>query len=207
MVVQDKKNGIDFLRQLAWGSHVCVFYGTPNDLEDILVPYFQAGLLNNEFCLWITSDTPVKTSGEAGINPKMPDFADYLETGQLEFISHNDIYLQDGIFHKKKALRSLFKKYNQAIEQGYDGMRVGGCMPWLENGDCLELNEYENIVNNTIGNAKTMTLCAYPLDKCTASDFIDIMNTHKYAIDKHHGNFTLLGNHAYPAASPGVSPE
>ena len=33
---------IDF-RELPWGTHVCRFYATPQDLLDHLAPFFQAG--------------------------------------------------------------------------------------------------------------------------------------------------------------------
>ncbi|MEN4018226.1 MAG: MEDS domain-containing protein [Methanobacterium sp.] len=38
------------------GTHFCQFYQTKEDLIDVLIPYFKAGLENNEFCMWITSE-------------------------------------------------------------------------------------------------------------------------------------------------------
>ena len=51
-----RKTGIDILGDVPWGTHFCQFYQTKEDLIDILVPYFKAGLENNEFCLWVTSE-------------------------------------------------------------------------------------------------------------------------------------------------------
>jgi len=50
-----RKTGIVIIGEVPWGTHFCQFYQTPQDLLDILVPYFVAGLESNEFCLWITS--------------------------------------------------------------------------------------------------------------------------------------------------------
>ena len=50
-----RKSGIDIIGDISWGTHFCQFYQTKEDLMDILVPYFKAGLENNEFCLWVTS--------------------------------------------------------------------------------------------------------------------------------------------------------
>ncbi len=50
-----RKSGVPLIGDLPWGSHFCQFYQTKNDLLDILVPYFTAGLNNNEFCLWAVS--------------------------------------------------------------------------------------------------------------------------------------------------------
>ena len=51
-----RKSGVDVIGYVPWGTHLCLFYQTAEDLIDILVPYFKAGLRNNEFCLWITSE-------------------------------------------------------------------------------------------------------------------------------------------------------
>jgi len=54
------KTGIDVIGQVPWGTHFCQFYQTREDLLDTLVPYFEAGLENNEFCMWITAE-PLST--------------------------------------------------------------------------------------------------------------------------------------------------
>jgi hypothetical protein len=46
-----RKTGIDILGDVPWGTHFCLFYKTKEDLFDILVPYFKAGLESNEFCI------------------------------------------------------------------------------------------------------------------------------------------------------------
>jgi len=48
---EKRKSGIDILGDVPWGTHLCQFYHTKEDLIDILVPYFKAGLENNEFCM------------------------------------------------------------------------------------------------------------------------------------------------------------
>ena len=50
-----RKSGINIIGDLPWGAHFCQFYQTKEDLTDILVPFFKAGLENNEFCMWVTS--------------------------------------------------------------------------------------------------------------------------------------------------------
>ena len=51
-----RKTAIDIIGDVPWGTHFCLFYQSKEDLIDILVPYFKAGLQNNEFCMWITSE-------------------------------------------------------------------------------------------------------------------------------------------------------
>ena len=51
-----RESGIDVLDIVPWGMHVCLFYKRKEDLINILVPYFKAGLESNEFCVWVTSE-------------------------------------------------------------------------------------------------------------------------------------------------------
>ena len=49
------KKALRLIANLLWGTHCCSFYKTKKDLQEILAPYFKAGLLNGKFCLWVTS--------------------------------------------------------------------------------------------------------------------------------------------------------
>jgi hypothetical protein len=51
-----RKSGITGLGEIPWGTHFCHFYETKKDLLDIVVPFFKAGLQNNEFCVWVVTN-------------------------------------------------------------------------------------------------------------------------------------------------------
>ncbi len=51
MAAETRKTAIGVVGNVPWGTHFCQFYKTKEDLIDILVPYFKAGLENNEFCI------------------------------------------------------------------------------------------------------------------------------------------------------------
>ena len=48
--------GISSVVDVPWGTHFCHFYGGRDDLADTMVPFFKAGLENNEYCLWVVSE-------------------------------------------------------------------------------------------------------------------------------------------------------
>ena len=58
-----RRTGIDVIGDAPWGTHFCQFYATKDDLKDVLVPYFKAGLEADELCMWVTS--PPLDVGEA----------------------------------------------------------------------------------------------------------------------------------------------
>ena len=61
MTTELRETGISVVGDMPWGTHFCYFYETKQDLLDILVPYFKVGLENNEFCLWVISNSELLT--------------------------------------------------------------------------------------------------------------------------------------------------
>ena len=46
-----RNTGLEAVGEVPWGTHFCIFYETKQDLLDILVPYFRAGVESNELCV------------------------------------------------------------------------------------------------------------------------------------------------------------
>jgi MEDS: MEthanogen/methylotroph, DcmR Sensory domain len=60
-----RHTGIRFMGDMPWGTHVCLFYETPQDLLDTAVCYFEAGLKSNEFCVWAVRSDFAAAGGES----------------------------------------------------------------------------------------------------------------------------------------------
>jgi hypothetical protein len=86
-------------------------------LISILVPYFQAGLENNEFCLWATSDPLGAEEAREEMEKAMPGFAQCVESGQIEIVPHDRWYLQDGVFDSERVIRAWVDKLDRALAQ------------------------------------------------------------------------------------------
>ena len=56
MATEMRKTGIDIVGYMPWGTHICLFYETKQDLLDTLVAYCIAGLKNEELCLWVVAE-------------------------------------------------------------------------------------------------------------------------------------------------------
>jgi len=188
---KNRKTGIDAVGAVPWGTHLCCFYDTKQDLIDILVPYFKAGLENNESCIWVTSKTPDVKEAEKAMRKAVPDFAQYLERGQIEIIPHTDWYLKDGVFNQQRVLSAWIDKLNRALATGYDGMRVTGNTSWLEKRDWEKFTDYEEEVNNVIGKYRMLAICTYSLGSCGASEILDVASKHQSALIKQAGDWVL----------------
>ena len=70
-----RKTGIGLVGDTPWGTHICVFYETKQDLLDAAVHYFEAGLHSNEFCVWAISDPITEREAMDALACAIPDFA------------------------------------------------------------------------------------------------------------------------------------
>lgn len=121
-----RKTGIDLIGNVSWGTHFCQFYQTKEDLIDILVPYFKAGLENGEYCMWITSDLLSDQEAKEALRKVVHDIDGYLKQGQIEIIPYTEWYIKGGSFDSERILNGWVEKLNQARGKGYDGLRMSG---------------------------------------------------------------------------------
>ena len=78
MATELKKTGMDAIGDMPWGTHVCQFYETTDDLLDILVPYFNTGLANNESCICVCSESFDEETAKNALQYAIPEADRYL---------------------------------------------------------------------------------------------------------------------------------
>jgi len=187
-----RKTGIEPIGDVPWSTHFPQFYHTREDLLDILVPYFKAGLENNEFCMWVTSEPLNEEEAKEAMRKIMPDFDQYLQTGQIEILPYNEWYLKDGLFNSQTVLDGWIDKLNQAMAKGFDGLRLTGNTSWLEKKDWKDFADYERAVHDVIGKNHMISICTYSLDRCDATEVIDMFANHQFALIKKEGKWVTI---------------
>src|SRR5918993_5878664 len=89
-------SGIAAVGELAWGTHFCQFYEDRHDLAEALVPFFKAGLENNEKCLWVTSEPFGRENARDALRAAVSDLEQRERGGQIEIIDFQNWYLRNG---------------------------------------------------------------------------------------------------------------
>ncbi|MCJ7742973.1 MAG: DNA repair protein RadC [Dehalococcoidales bacterium] len=186
-----RRMGIDVIDAVPWGTHICQFYDTKQDLVDILIPYFKAGLENNELCIWVTSEPLSEKEAEEAMRKAMPNLAQYLERRQIEIVPHTEWYVKDGAFNSQRVLNAWIHKLDQALGEGYEGIRVTGDTSWLERKDWRNWASYEEMLNNDIGNYQMIAICTYSLGRSAGSEVLDVMDNHQLALIRRAGAWEL----------------
>ena len=189
----ERSSGIDIVGNIPWGSHFCQLYRTKQDLLDIAVPYFKAGLENGEFCVWVTSEFLNNNEAKAAMGKAVPGFPEYFDSGQMEIISRGEWYFKDGKFAMNRVLRSWFEKYGQGLAMGFCGMRVSGDHFWPESEKSRsDFSEYESNISGAIRGKNILALCVYPQDKCAAAEIIDMVKNLEFALIKRAGGWETI---------------
>ncbi|MCW3092977.1 MAG: domain S-box protein [Ferruginibacter sp.] len=190
-----RTSGIEVLGNIAWGSHFCTFYETKQDLLDILVPYFKAGLENDEYCLWIVPDSTLITVQEAkqALKQAVPDLDHYFTNGSIEVFKGLDWYLEKDVFDLERVTKAWDAKLKEALKRGYIGIRVSGDTYWLGEKDIWQdFFAYEKQLDDSIVNKPMLVMCTYPLNQSRASELLDVMQAHQLAVARRQGRWELM---------------
>jgi PAS domain S-box-containing protein len=188
-----RPTGIEAIGDIPWGTHICNFYETKNDLLSILVSYFKAGLENNEYCLWVTA--PHITIEEAlnALKKAVPDLDQYLQKRNIEIVTHIDWYQKNGKLDLENAIPSILDRLRVASQQNCEGLRANGDESWLDQKDWKNFIEYERALNPLIADKRLIILCAYSLSECVAAtDILDIAFVHERTVAKRRGRWEIL---------------
>ena len=187
-----RKSGIDVIGDIPWGKHFCVFYQTKDDLREILVPYFKAGLENNEFCMWVTSEPLPVEEAKRSLRESVKNLDEYIENGQIEILDCRQWYTKSGIFDAGEVLRGWVDKEEQALGRGFAGLRLSGNTFWLEKEDWRAFADYEATVCRVMDNYRMIGACTYSLDRCRAAEVIDVVYRHQFALIRREGKWELI---------------
>ena len=192
MAEQLRQSGIEGLGEIAWGSHFCQFYETKEDMQELLVPFFKAGLENNEFCLWVIAETLTKEECIEALQQQIPGIEQYLQQGHMEILKHDEWYLDKGRFNPAKVIKAWDTKLEHALANGFDGMRVNGNEAWLKFKDWKDFMDYEKELNQVISGRKIIVICTYELANVDATVILDVAHAHECAITKRKGQLIIL---------------
>lgn len=184
-----RSSGIPYIKDIPWGTHICGFYVADNDLIEMSLQYLKAGLKNNEYCIWVVSES-IKTLDAV----KALTSAEIYIENQIEVLSHKEWYLKYGDFQYEGVLEAWRGKVDFALSKGFDGLRICGSTTWLAERYWKAFLEYEEIVNKRITSWKMIALCPYQLGECSIYHVLDIVRNHQFSFIHGSGDLRNIGS-------------
>jgi signal transduction histidine kinase len=191
-VGNERTTRTEYVGKVPWGTHLCEFHSTREELAETLVPYFAAGLQEDEFCVWVTSDPSGVEAAKIGLRKAAPHFDWHLDMGRIEIWDCHDWYLRGGHFDPDRVLGQWVEKEKQSLDSGYKGLRVTGDTAWLEERDWPVFMAYEAEVNRVLPQHRMIGLCTYALDGCPASAVLEIVRNHQFVRGRLAGKWEML---------------
>jgi len=182
-----RQTGIGGVGDVPWGTHFCHFYLTPQDLVDVLVPYFRAGLESNECCVWVLSEPLGQHDVWEALSDAVPDFDRHRARGSIELLDARTWYFPDAVMDADRLTRAWDAKLEEALARGYSGLRVSGDTAWLEQHHWADFCAYEASLDSGIGERPITVLCTYPLEYARATEMLDVVRTHQFGIARRDG--------------------
>jgi MEDS: MEthanogen/methylotroph, DcmR Sensory domain len=187
-----RKTGIRVMSEMPWGTHICVFYETKEDLLDTAVSYFEAGLQSNEFCVWAISDAITETDAMDALRLAVPDLDRHLADSQIEILQGAEWYLKGDQFDLKRITSGWSEKLHGALAKGYDGMRVSGNAFWIATNHWKAFCEYVQELDRSLAGQKMIVLCTCSLSASRAVDILDVARAHQCSTARRNGAWEFM---------------
>jgi PAS domain S-box-containing protein len=184
--------GISIMSDMSWGTHFCYFYETQQDLLDASVPFFQAGLENGEFCLWIVYTPITEADALQALRDAIPALDRYLAEGAMEIWVHPEPLFIGDIPEPRASVLSLHEKLGTALARGFAGMRVAGSPACLQKANTESFREFEQELGGSIANLRMIALCHFPLAESSAAEIVDAARTHQFVVARREGEWEIL---------------
>jgi C4-dicarboxylate-specific signal transduction histidine kinase len=188
---QLRKTGIGAVGDVPWGAHFFMFYETKEDLLDTLVPYFKAGLETGELCLWVVSEPLTEEEARNALHKAVSELERYLADRSIEITGARRFYFPSDDLDLQWTIRTWAEKTDSALARGYAGFRMSASTAWLDRKDWKSFCDYENELNDSIGNWRMTALCTYPLAGSTAAEMLDVTRTHQFAVARRNKNWEV----------------
>ncbi len=187
-----RRTGVNVLGDMPWGSHVCIFYESKDDLLDTVIPFFKTGLESNEFCLWAPSQPLTLEEARTALRRRIPDFDRHLAAGNMEILPGREWYLRGDQFDLKRIISAWDDKLRAALAKGYDGVRVSGNAFWPGTDHWNDFYGYERELNKWIKGKQITALCTYPIVASGAAEALEVARAHQLAVARREGDWELV---------------
>jgi hypothetical protein len=152
--------GGDTFRQ---GQHICAVYDTAEEQVAVAVAYVADGLAKHERCLYVADSGNALDWFRAELRKGGLD-ADAMEASGALLLSTKDrAHLAEGRFDSERMLRMLNDAVEQALNDGFAGLRTCGDMSWLldDAPGSDQVVEYEAVLNAFFRNVRGLGMCQY----------------------------------------------
>jgi hypothetical protein len=175
-------SGLRAVPHLQWGIHLVQFFGSGNDIRDVLVPYFKAGLDNNERCLWVTGQAFNADQARSALRAAVPDLDQRERDKQIQIADTEEFYAVGAKLRPQELVSGLLQREQDALALGYAGLRTNGNCAWVSQDQWADFLEYEIQVQRAVRGRRMICMCSYHMDPAQGGSHFEVMECHDLAV-------------------------
>ncbi|HXC55098.1 MAG TPA: MEDS domain-containing protein [Rhizomicrobium sp.] len=175
-------SGLQAVPYLQWGSHLTQFFGSGDELRDLLVPYFKAGLENNESCLWVTGSAFNAEDARAALRAAVPDLDRRERNRQIEIANAEEWYAAGQKLQPNDILAGLLQREQDALRAGFIGLRTNGNCAWVSRDQWDDFQQYEVLVHQAVRGRRLICMCSYCVDQFHNGEYQEVMARHDMVV-------------------------
>ena len=142
--------------------------------------------------MWVTSEPLGVEEATAALEKAVPEIDRFINKGQLLILPYTEWYLKGGTFDADRVLQGWAEKEQEALNRGFEGLRLTGNTFWIERNLWDKFTDYEETVNNVIGAHRIIAVCPYSLEKCSGNDVTDVIRNRVGTIIKKGATWSVV---------------
>jgi len=174
------------------GNYFSLLYETTEEFMSVVAAFLDAGLKENECCIWAVSGQITRESAEKFLRDEGIDVDSYLRSGQLIIIPCTECYIADEGPVSERTLRKWQEIHDTAISDGFSGLRIADKFTIVGEDSWKRFVEFEKKGIDIIRRKNIIALFAFLLEARTRSEILDIIEMHDGTVVKQKGIWTLL---------------
>ena len=169
--------GIGGVPDVARGSFFCHFYASVEELNDVLLPFFAAGVKNGEACLWLTNEPLPAAHARELLQTVISDLPDRERRGQIEIVDLEEWFHRTGPID---ATDAWLKRAQLAVESGYPGLRFSS--------NVVEHVPSDPPIGTAFDGKPIVGLFSYALASVSAADVLDVASRYQFVLARRREN-------------------
>jgi signal transduction histidine kinase len=168
------------------GDHLGLIYRSAAEQTAALVSFYKAGLTAGERCFFVGPPTSARRLERALDSAGVAADAER-DRGALVLLTRREDWLPAGRFDPGAMMDVLRQTEQQALDDGYSGLRASWNMTWVLEGTpgAGRLLEYEAHLGRFLPGSHTCTLCRYGRESASADGIQDALHTHPLVVLGH----------------------
>lgn len=160
-------------------EHYSLFYTDEVEREQVLLDFFQEGLALQQRVVYLAEKLSENCMVDSVI-ARLPAGKAKVDRGQIQLFDVEETYLADGVFDPDRMIRRLEQASQEALADGWEGLRITGEMTWALRGHpgSERLAEYESRLNRFFPDSNVTAICQYDTRIFEGKKLCQALSTH-----------------------------